>query len=323
MNIIAGGRYDDHSAYHSQLSPKFALQYDVNKWLSVRGSAGVGFKAPDFRQLYLNFTNASVGYSVFGTQDLEAGIARLQAQGQIQELLADPASFKAIKAESSVAYNIGAKVKATDQLSFTVNAFRNDVKDLIDTKVVAIKTNGQFVYSYYNIARVFTEGTETEATYYPVKNICISFGHQYLIAKDKAVVEQLKKGEVYARDPKTQATTRVTPSMYGGLFNRSRHMLNAKVFYEDKHTGLSASVRAIYRGRYGYADLNNNGILDADNEYVSGYVTCNVSVGKNITPWAKVQVGCDNILNYKNAAYIPTLPGRLLWASLGLSISKK
>jgi outer membrane receptor for ferrienterochelin and colicins len=162
LNLLLGARYDDHSAYGSQVSPKFSAQYEVNSWLSVRGSAGMGFKAPDFRQLYLNFTNATVGYSVFGSQVLAESIARLEQEGQIDRIQEDPSSFGEIKAETSVAYNLGFKLVPSKNTSLNINFFKNDVKDLIDTRPVARKVNGQYVYSYKNIEKVFTQGIETE-----------------------------------------------------------------------------------------------------------------------------------------------------------------
>jgi outer membrane receptor for ferrienterochelin and colicins len=323
LNLLIGGRYDDHSAYGYQFSPKLSAQYDVNSWLAVRGSFGVGFKAPDFRQLYLNFTNATVGYTVLGSNELAAGIARLQSEGQIDEILVDPSSFGEIKAETSRAYNIGLKLQPFKRSFLNINVFRNDVKDLIDTKPVARKVNQQYVYSYYNIAKVFTQGVEAEATHMLTNQISLSLGYQLLIAKDKAVIEQLKAGEIYARDPKTNITRRVKESEYGGLFNRSRHMLNAKVFYENATNGWTASARAIYRGRYGFSDANNNVILDDDSEYVDGYVVCNVSAGKTFMNVLKAQVGCDNLFDYTNNQYIPSLPGRLLWASVSVTLTGK
>jgi outer membrane receptor for ferrienterochelin and colicins len=323
LNLLLGGRYDDHSAYGSQFSPKLSAQYDVNSWLAIRGSFGVGFKAPDFRQLYLNFTNATVGYTVLGSRELAAGIARLQAEGQVEEVLVDPSTFGEIKAETSRAYNAGIKLQPFKRSFLTVNVFRNDVKDLIDTKPVARKVNQQYVYSYYNVAKVYTQGMEAEATHTLSNRINFSLGYQLLIAKDKQVIDQLKAGEVYARDPQTNVTRRVRESDYGGLFNRSRHMLNAKVFYEDVENGWTASARAIYRGRYGFADTNNNVILDDDSEYVDGYVVYNVSVGKTFLKVFKAQAGCDNLFNYTDRQYIPSLPGRLLWASVAVTLSGK
>jgi outer membrane receptor for ferrienterochelin and colicins len=323
LNLIAGGRYDDHSAYASQFSPKLSAQYEATKWLTVRGSMGVGFKAPDFRQLYLNFTNPVAGYSVFGTQEVARGIAQFQQQGQITEILADPATITSINAESSVAYNLDFILTPVKKLTANINLFRNDVKDLIDTQVIARKTNGQSVFSYVNRDAVFTQGAETDISYSLRRSVNLSVGYQYLIAKDKAVVEQLEKGEVFARDPETLATYRVTEQQYGGLFNRSRHMLNVKFFYQNPTTGWSGSVRTIYRGKYGFGDRNNNTILDAENEYVDGYATINLSVAKSFNNMFCVQAGCDNLFDYTDAEFISALPGRLVWASVALTFSKK
>jgi len=327
LNVIAGGRYDHNLAYTPQFSPKLSAQYDINKWISVRGSFGVGFRAPDFRQLYLNFTNNTVGYSVFGTQEVTAGVQRLIDNGEIvnpeENILVDPSSFGEINPETSKAYNLGVKMKPTEKLSFNAGLFRNDIRDLIDTKAVAQKTNGYFVYSYYNLASVFTQGVEVDATWSLLKDFSLSAGYQFLVAKDKAVVDKLEEGTIYKRDPETNITTRVSSEDYGGLFNRSKHMFNVKLFYENAASGWSGSVRAIYRGRYGYADLNNSTILDDDSEYIDGYATFNVSVSKTFKEILRLQVGCDNLFDFTDPQYIAALPGRLLWVSAGFSLVSK
>ena len=317
--VIAGGRYDAHSQYASQFSPKVSARFALNQLLALRGSVGVGFKAPDFRQLYLNFDNAVAGYSVFGTQEAVAGIARLTQQGQIAEIVLDPSQLKAIQAERSVAYNVGAQFRSVQlPLSISLNLFRNDIQGLIETQVIARKTNGQNVFSYNNLSRVFTQGAELESSWrWSVGSsyLTLSGGYQYLLAKDKAVVDNIKAGTVYRRNPETLSSERVQSSQYGGLFNRSRHMANLKLFYEQPKSGFSASLRAIYRGRYGYGDRDGNLILDADNEYVAGYTLYNISGAKT---WKSLtlQAGIDNLTGYTDPTYIPTLAGRLWYTSL-------
>ncbi len=87
LNLIAGARFDNHSEYNSQLSPKLAARYELNAKVALKGSVGRGFKAPDFRQLYLDFTNAaSGGYAVFGKAVELDGIQRLQENNEIASL---------------------------------------------------------------------------------------------------------------------------------------------------------------------------------------------------------------------------------------------
>ena len=188
---------------------------------------------------------------------------------------------------------------------------------------MALKVNGQSVYSYRNVTRAYTQGLEADARYLLTPRLTVSGGYQLLFAKDKAVVDKLEAGEVFRKDPQTQETERVQPQDYGGLYNRSRHSLNLKVFYENQEAGWSASARGIYRGRYGFGDLNGNAILDADQEYVPGYWLVNVAAAKTFRQRLTVQAGLDNLLGYTNPTYISTLPGRLYYASIALELGKR
>jgi len=179
-NVVAGARYDAHSAYANRLSPKLSVGYTPNKWLSVQASFGGGYKAPDFRQLLLAFTNPVGGYSVLGSQVVQEEFAKLQAQGQIAQVLIDPATVQEIQAESSLAYNLGFKINPNDQLSWQTNLFRNNVQDLIETAPIARKTNGQQVFSYFNYAEVITQGVETQIDYRLLPGLTLSAGYQYL-----------------------------------------------------------------------------------------------------------------------------------------------
>ncbi len=323
FTLIAGGRLDVHSAYATQFSPKISARYDVNKVLAIRASTGVGFKSPDFRQLYLSFNNAVAGYSVFGSQELASNVAVLQTENQIAELLVGPTSFGKLEAERSRAYNFGIQLKPNKAILGTINAFRNDIDNLIETQIVARKTNGQAVYSYRNINKVFTQGVDMDWQWQMNNLFSLSAGYQYLEAKDKEVLSKLAAGEVYRRDPVTYDTKRVTVAEYGGLFNRSAHSANMKLYFESKNKDWSATVRTIYKGRFGFADRNANVILDADNEYVKGYFVTNMSVSKTFKQKYTVQLGCDNVLNYTDALYIPTMPGRLVWAKVNFSFGRK
>ncbi|UOQ54802.1 TonB-dependent receptor plug domain-containing protein [Hymenobacter cellulosivorans] len=332
LNLVLGARYDGHSQYAGQFSPKVSGRYQVRPWLAVRGSAGRGYRAPDFRQLYLNFSNPVVGYSVFGTNQVRAKVAQLAEQGQlaIDGETGRPVVYEAVlaqasglTAESSVAYNLGLQLDSNEKTRLTLNAFRNDLRNLIETATVALKTNGQAVYSYRNVTRAYTQGLEADGRYRLTPQLTLSGGYQLLFAKDKSVVDKLAAGTVYRKDPQTQETQRVTPEDYGGLYNRSRHSLNVKAFYENTRAGWSASARGIYRGRYGFGDLNGNTILDAAAEYVPGYWLLNVAAAKTFRQRLSLQAGIDNVLNYTNPTYISTLPGRLYYASLALELGKR
>jgi outer membrane receptor for ferrienterochelin and colicins len=317
LDIIAGGRYDAHSVYKSQFSPKLAASYALSPKLTILGSVGRGYKAPDFRQLYLNFTNAEVGYSVFGYEEANAGIQRLQQEGQIETVLIDPSTLKSLNAESSTSFNFGFRYKPVDKLYWTANLFRNNISNLIETAPIAIKTNGQSVFSYFNLNKVFTQGVETDLSYQLLKPLQVAAGIQYLEAYDQDVLDQIKAGKVFTKDPETNLTKVIKRSDYGGLLSRSKYTCNFRVNYADEKTGINASVRAIYRGRYGYKDTDGNGIVNRTDEYTKGYVLVNASLSKMFLKDAlRLQLTAQNLLNYKDSQVILNLPGRLIYAGL-------
>jgi outer membrane receptor for ferrienterochelin and colicins len=323
LDIIAGGRYDVHSVYKSQFSPKLAVSYALSPKFTLLGSAGKGYKAPDFRQLYLNFTNAEVGYSVFGYEEAAAGIARLQQQGQIESVLIDPSTLQRLNAESSTAFNFGYRYKPNSKLYWTANLFRNNITNLIETAAIAIKTNGQSVFSYFNLNKVYTQGVETDLSYQLFKPLQVGGGFQYLEAFDQDVLDQIAAGKVFTKDPVTNLTKEIKRSDYGGLLGRSKYTYNIRVNYLDEKTGINASVRAIYRGRYGYKDSDGNGIVNRDDEYTKGYVLVNASLSKPFLKDAlRVQLTSQNLLNYKDSQVILNLPGRLIYAGVTYNFNK-
>lgn len=318
-NVVAGGRFDTHSAYANRLSPKLAVGYAANKWLRLQASFGGGYKAPDFRQLLLSFTNPVAGYSVFGAQVVPEKFAELQEQGQIERVLIDPATVEEIRAESSLAYNLGLILTPQEGLSIKVNAYRNDISDLIETAPIARKTNGQSVFSYFNFAEVVTQGVEAQADYKLYPGLALSAGYQYLDTRDKEAVQQIENGEVFRRDASNR-TVAVTAADYGGLFNRSRHSGNVKVFYTNQRYNFDISLRGLYRGRWGVGDFNGNTVLDAANEYADGYWLVNLAARQHFGDWLTLEAGSNNLFG-QTTVNEPALAGRIFFTGVQLKCS--
>ncbi len=336
LTVISGLRFDYNNIYGSQFSPKLSLRYELSKHITLKGSYGVGFKAPDFRQLYLNFNNtAAGGYSVLGTEVVEGRLAEMNAQGLLSGYLIDPAQLGNLEAERSHAFNVGGRATLFRKLTADLNFFYNAIDNLIETQAVAVTTANQTIYSYRNIKRVFTQGLEANLSYPLTQRISLSLGYQLLYAKDADVVDQVEQGQVFWRDPETLVTRRLKPEEYFGLYNRSRHMGNFKIFYS--HNGWEGSARVIYRGPYGMgdirgniqgevlppSDINGNGILDVYDNFVGGYAQVNLSVARSLATGLRLQVGVDNLLDYTDPIYIPNLPGRLWYASVGFTFHGK
>lgn len=311
--FTSGFRFDAHSEYSSQLSPKFSALYKPNDVLHMRVSFGGGFKAPDFRQLFLNFTNPIAGYSVFGTSTVVEGIQRLQDSDQIEELYVNPNELTEITSESSLAYNLGFDLFLNDALTFKINGFRNNVEDLIETQRIALKTNGQSVFSYVNFNKIYTQGFETELKYKPefLSGLNVSLGYQFLDAQREITrqFDDVQNGEVVT----------VTQKDFIPLFNRSRHTGNFKIFYAFESIGLDANLRIRYRGKYWFSDNNVNNTPD-DNEYAEDHFIINTSFGKQLGDRFTIRAGINNLGNYQNEILLPSNPGTTFYTQLNINI---
>jgi len=309
FEVTGGIRYDSHSEYSSQLSPKISTRYRVSDWIQFRASAGRGFKAPDFRQLFLDFTNTTAGYSVFGSSTVVEGIERQRTEGAIDQILIPLDSLNEIRAESSWALNTGFDIDPTPNLRFRMNLFRNNVSDLIETAPVARLTNGQSVFTYFNVDEVYTQGAEAEFRLRFAEQIDASLGYQYLDAQRRVERERI------LQDDQGELVQQTNVS-FEPMFNRSRHSGNFSIFYESNN-GWGANLRGLFRGRFGLFDRNGNGFVDS-NELEPGYTVWNAALTRRVGKLATIQAGADNIFNYININQ-PFLAGRLWYAQVSIS----
>jgi outer membrane receptor for ferrienterochelin and colicins len=264
-----------------------------------------------------------VGYSVFGAEELNTQLMLLQNEGVLEQIMIDPSASGNLKPETSTSWNAGSKIKASEKLSGEVDAFRNDIAGLIETQPVAQKTNGQYVYSYLNLNKVFTQGIQADISFEMNKNISTSGGYQFLETGDKKVIEELREGKIFARDPVTSYSYKVNQENYGGLFNRSKHTFNIKLQYLNIRYHWDVSLRYVYRGKYGFGDVNGNTILDSPAEYVKGYGLINVAASKKLNKHFLVRAAVNNLSGYTNADNIPSLSGRTYFVSLLLNFNGK
>ena len=325
LNVIVGFRYDDHNVYASQFSPKAAVRYELFNWVAVKGSVGYGFKAPDFRQLYFDFTNSTVGYTVLGYNAVPTQLQLLADRGELTDETVSNlpniiAQFNdALKPESSVAYNFGFDFKPIRGVKLNVNVFRNNIENLIDTQVIARKTNGQNVFSYRNQAEVYTQGVEFDARWKINNRLTISGGYQLLYAKDREAEEAFENGEVFARLSTTSPSFQLEEDDYFGLFNRSRHLANFKVFYEIPKWRLNTNLRTTYRTKFGLFDTNGNTYLDQFDEFVEGYAIVDLAINKKVLNNFEVGVGADNILNFTDEQNISNIAGSLFYGRINFN----
>ena len=315
LSLITGLRYDGNSIFGGKINPTAGASFTLTPWLSFKSAVGMGYKSPNYRQLYQVFTNVAQGYSVIGANVFTESVTKLKEAGLVQQVWPLANTINSLKAETSTSYNLGFTLQPVQQLEWNVNVFYNDIRNLINTQQVGIKTNGSQLFSYVNIAKAFTKGIETGITIQPIKGLSISASYQLLYAKDRAVIDSIAIRSPRYDTVRSFPTLRASTSKdYFGLPNRSRHMANVQVFYEIKPLGVNCSIRANYRGKYGFLDTDNNGFIDPYDVYVKGYTLLNASVQKKL--WKEkltLQVTVDNITNHTDYL-MPAQPGRIILA---------
>lgn len=135
--LVPSARLDYDTQFGGALTPKAALRIDPNEWLTLRASYGAGFRAPDFKELYLQFSNPAAGYRVTGNPQL--------------------------RPERSRGANAGIDLKLWKQGKFSAAYFHNRIDGLISTPTGSAQTDGEgtLVFRYINLDAVQTQGFDT------------------------------------------------------------------------------------------------------------------------------------------------------------------
>ena len=157
--LVIGGRLDTHSEFGAHFSPKLSAMYRMTDDFRVRASYGQGFRAPDFKNLYLDFTNVTSGYQVLGNPDLQP--------------------------ESSHSYNLGLEYQVFNDLLTRIHIYRNDLQNLIEAERIGKSAAGGSKFEYQNISRAYTEGVDVEAVIGSIGGFTSTIGYAYLRGADK------------------------------------------------------------------------------------------------------------------------------------------
>jgi outer membrane receptor for ferrienterochelin and colicins len=333
ISYALSARYVDNSAYEqdglqesnilnaiAKLSnPKLALNFKLYDGIRIHTSIGTGFKVPDFRQLYVQFSNrlGGAGYDLIGARRLGLDLQPERSISMDLGLILDEWSTNFLSDEIPLRGFAECRI------------FHNTLSNLIEFYYTGNnpQTN-QAVYSYRNIARASTQGLEMSLRInHPIPGdesgeIGYTFGYQYLDTRDLEVYDAIKNGMAGTIDPSTGRFNRLTLEHYGGLWFRSVHSGTLRLSYENRNAGISASIRAQFIGRFGDEALDINGpvhnnrkVPDLDAEYVPAYSIVNLGFSKDIQlsdvfSSLRITIGVNNLMNVMNLRSMPNLLGR-------------
>jgi len=126
LSVNIAGRYDDYNDFGSEFSPQMSVRYVVTDYLTLRGSLGEGFKAPNLTSMYQ-----------FPAQSFEstADITRCRAQGisdddcpnsQIETFTGGNPD---LQAEESQSWNLGLIVNPIEGLTLSADWWNIELTD--------------------------------------------------------------------------------------------------------------------------------------------------------------------------------------------------
>jgi outer membrane receptor for ferrienterochelin and colicins len=160
--VVPGARLTWNEQWGSQLTPRLALRWRATDAMTVRASAGQGFRAPDFKELYLQFTNDGAGYAVYGNADLRPEHSDNFTAG--------------------VEWS-GGRTYARGQL------FWNRLRDFIETRPLP-STGSLVLYEYGNVDEGLTQGADVEAGVV-LGALRLEGGYGFLSAEDRRTGQAL------------------------------------------------------------------------------------------------------------------------------------
>lgn len=157
-SVVPGARLTWNEQWGSHVTPRVAARWRPVEGLTLRASAGRGFRAPDFKELYLQFTNENAGYAVYGNPDL--------------------------RPEHSDNLTLGAEWSA-GRLYARGQLFHNRLRDFIEERPLPSDGGPLLLFEYANVRQGLTRGAELEGGI-AIGALRAEAAWSYLDAEDRA-----------------------------------------------------------------------------------------------------------------------------------------
>lgn len=136
---------------------------------------------------------------------------------------------------------------------------------------------------------------------------------------DRDVLEAIEAGQLFGRTLSGR-DYRLRRNDYGGLMGRSRHSGTVHLRGEVPQTGIQFTLRGVWRSRYGYRDVDGNGVINRPDEYVPGYSLWHLTLERALNRHLKLQGGTFNLFDLRRPALMPFQPGRRWFVMLTLHV---
>ncbi len=138
LSILPGVRLDYDSLFGLYPTPRIAMMVRPGERWRLRASYGRGYRAPTFREMYLLFTNAGVGYQVRGNPNLAP--------------------------ETSWSTHVSAQFLPWRWATLSVAAFDHRLQDTVVVDTLDDSNDSLTLFGYENIGNAESRGVESSAS---------------------------------------------------------------------------------------------------------------------------------------------------------------
>lgn len=260
VTLTLGARNDSHTFFGSEFSPRAYAVWRIADSLVVKGGYGEAFRAPTLKQISPNYVGAEGPHTFYGNGD--------------------------IRPETSRSYELGIDW-TRDKTSVVATVFRNDIRDLIDVRLLSVQGIRRF-YIYDNISVARLEGFEASLRQDLGEGFELSGNYLYLNGEDRQNAQKLT--------------------------GRPKHSLNGSLHWASGRWQATLTGEMI-----GRQFLEGTNGLERAPSYVLGHISGSYEFSEHF----RVQLGLSNLgdvrLRDKSALFGYVEPGRTVYASLSAS----
>jgi outer membrane receptor for ferrienterochelin and colicins len=200
---LPGARLDVDSQFGAYGTPRLAARFDPIKDVTLRASYGWGYKAPDFRELYLLFENPSVGYLVEGNTELQP--------------------------EKSRSYNASAEYQPYRSVWLSVQGFYNEITDRIGTNLAPANDVGPQRFVYQNVDSANSLGAEANVRLSPFDGLRLDLGYTWTRTRNESDGQPLSGQPLH----RATASVRVAAASIGFETLWRGAFVGRRPFYQD------------------------------------------------------------------------------------------
>ncbi|TNE50851.1 MAG: TonB-dependent receptor [Deltaproteobacteria bacterium] len=165
VSLVPGVRISYDTQFQWAFNPKLSVRVDPIPKLALRASYGFGFRAPDFKDLYLQFENGAAGYVVKGNPEL--------------------------KPEYGRSLQVGVEWSGLSWMVGRANFYRNDLNNLINTQSLSGQPGETLQITYTNIDAAVTQGVEAQLVFSYQRYFQCALGYTYLWSEDASTRKPL------------------------------------------------------------------------------------------------------------------------------------